>query len=88
MYQLWYKEDFGEGWTKSDFPTLEAARQELKADLQRGKTPLLTKEIGYEFDLKIREGDVVPEKTKSKPKTEKTEEPKGEQPSETKEDTP
>jgi hypothetical protein len=82
MYQVWTKDEYEEKWSKQDCESLEEARQAILLAIRGGEQPLLTQEVGYEMQLKIREGEVSPDKSKAKSrakdKAEKTEEVTGE----------
>jgi len=66
-YQVWTKDEF-EGWKRKDCEDLTAAQAELLAALKRGAEPLLTVEIPFDVNIKIKEEKIseVP-KAQAKP---------------------
>jgi len=68
-YQVWTHEEF-EGWSKVDCGDLSAAQREILKALTSGKEPLLTVEVPYDFNVKIKE-DKIGEATKGKTKPDK-----------------
>ena len=54
MYQVWTKDEF-EGWKRKDCEDLAAAQAELFAALKRGAEPLLTVEVPFDVNIKIKE---------------------------------
>jgi len=68
-YQVWTHEEF-EGWQKVDCGDLSAAQREILKALTSGKEPLLTVEVPYDFNVKIKE-DKIGEATKGKAKSDK-----------------
>ena len=65
-YQVWTKDEF-EGWKRKDCEDLAAAQAELFAALKRGAEPLLTVEVPFDVNIKIKE-DKIGEVPKSKAK--------------------
>ena len=63
-YQVWTKDEF-EGWKRKDCEDLLAAQVEIMAALKRGAEPLLTLEVPFDVNIKIKEGKVS-EVSKSK----------------------
>lgn len=57
-YQVWTKEEFA-GWTRKDCESLPDAQAELLAALKRGAEPLLTVEVPFDVNIKIKEGKPV-----------------------------
>jgi len=68
MYYVWTKGDEYSGWSKKDCPDLEKALAEIMATIRIGKEPLLTVEVRYEVDIKVKEGqDSEAAKSEAKP---------------------
>lgn len=65
-YQVWTQDEY-EGWKKVDCGDLQAAQRELQKALLSGKDPLLTVEVPYDFNIRIKE-DKLGEATKTKAK--------------------
>ncbi len=77
-YQVWTKDEF-EGWKKVDCVDLPAAQREILKALTSGKEPLLTVEVPYDFNVKIKEDKIgAATKSKAKPDTGARAESKGE----------
>lgn len=53
-YQVWTKDEFT-GWGRKDCEDLAAAQVELLAALKRGAEPLLTVEVPFDVNIKIKE---------------------------------
>lgn len=68
-YQVWTNVEF-EGWKRKDCESLIEAQGELLAALKRGAEPLLTVEVPFDVNIKIKE-DKIGEVTKSKAKPDK-----------------
>ena len=68
-YQVWTHDEY-EGWKKVDCGDLPAAQREILKALTSGKEPLLTVEVPYDFNVKIKE-DKIGEITESKAKPDK-----------------
>ena len=69
MYQVWTKDEF-EGWKRKDCDDLAVAQAELLAALKRGAEPLLTIEVPFDVNIKIKE-DKIGEVPKGKAKSDK-----------------
>lgn len=54
-FQLWYKDSDTGLWRRCEreYDTLEQARQQIKADLEKGLMPELTQNIHYSHDVKV-----------------------------------
>lgn len=60
-YQVWIKDEYGEGFTKVDCGDLPAAKRELDLAVRTGREPILTQELPYELSIKVGElGAEVP----------------------------
>ncbi len=68
MYQVWTKGDEYSGWSKKDCPDLKTALTEVLATIKAGKEPLLTTEVMFEVDIKVKEAkEVEVKESKAKP---------------------
>jgi len=63
-YQVWFKDEFGDTYTKVDCGDLAAAKREIDAAYKAGKDPILTVEVPYSLAIKVE--DIGTEKPKRK----------------------
>ncbi len=75
-YQVWTKEEFQDGWGRTDCGDLIAAKRQLDKAVRAGLEPLLTVEVPFKLDIKVSEVGTEPPK---KPVHKKTAENKGEE---------
>ena len=70
LYQVWTKDEF-EGWKRKDCEDLATVQQEIYFALKRGAEPLLTVEIPFDVNIKIKE-DKISEVPKAQAKPDKS----------------
>lgn len=66
-YQLWTKNEY-EGWSKVDCEDVPAVHREIEKAIRAGKEPLVTMEVSYDINIKLKEvlnGEI--KKSKAKP---------------------
>lgn len=76
-YQIWTKTEFGEQYDLVKAEGEEAVKRELLEALKAGREPILTVEVPFDLQLKIKQPGDQPKKTparKSKDESEKPEE--------------
>ena len=54
MYHVWTKEEYADQWTRTDARDLEEARTTILQAVQTGREPLLTQEVPFSVEVKVR----------------------------------
>ena len=68
-YQVWTKDEY-EGWKRADCPDIETVKASVLAAIKTGKDPLVTVEVPFDVNIKIKEGKIG-ETTESEAKPDK-----------------